>query len=163
MLSTALQNVEHSVRDLASDLAINFEVLFMKLDSIISSAGGSKEIIENNNQNTETIINNQNENMDDLKNGYDDSGMASDHEKLDGVLNDYSEKEDQLLGDAKKNINDFNYENYFDRYTEPLSDISYFLNQIYLAFGALNIPIGFSLTLTIALLFIGYYRFKGGG
>lgn len=163
MLQTALSNVEYAVRDLASDLAINFEALFLKLESILTGAGGSKEIIENNNQNTETIINNQNENMDDLKNGYDDSGMASDKEKLDGVLNDYSEKEDQLLGDAKQNINEFNYDNYFDKYTEPLSDISYFLSQIYAALGALNIPIGFALTLTIALLFIGYYRFKGGG
>lgn len=162
MIQTALLNVEYAVRDLASDIAINFEALFLKLESL-GSGSGTKDIIENNNQNTETIINNQNENLDDLKNGYDDTGMTSDHEKLNGVLDDYSKKEDELLDGAKKNINDFSYENYFDKYTKPLADISYFLNQIYGALGALNIPIGFALTLTIALLFIGYYRFKGGG
>lgn len=49
----------------------------------------------------------------------------------------------------KDNINDFEFQNPFESFTAPMKDIGYFLTGIYNSLGALNIPIGSSLTLTI--------------
>ena len=107
-------------------------------------------------------ISNDNKNTDDLKNGYDNSGMLSDNDRLNDKISQYDDVENQLFDDAKDKIGNFTFDNPLSKYTSVLSDISYFLAGIYEGLGALNIPIGFSLTLTIALIFIGYYRFKGG-
>ena len=122
----------------------------------------SQDIINNQNQNTEQIIDNNNENFDSLENGYDNSGIASDNEKLDDALDNYDALEDSVMEQVGDRINDFEFDNPFESFTAPMEDIGYFLTGIYNALGALNIPIGFSLTLTIALLAIGWYRFKGG-
>ncbi len=107
-------------------------------------------------------ISNDDKNTNDLKNGYDNSGMLSDNDRLNDKISQYDEVENQLFDDAKDKIGNFTFDNPLSKYTAVLSDISYFLAGIYEGLGALNIPIGFSLTLTIALIFIGYYRFKGG-
>ena len=88
--------------------------------------------------------------------------MKADNDRLNDKISQYDNVEDQLFDDAKDKIGNFTFDNSLTKYTDVLSDISYFLSGIYTALGALNIPVGFSLTLTIALVFIGYYRFKGG-
>lgn len=110
----------------------------------------------------ENQISNDDKNTEDLKNGYDNSGMTADNDRLNSKISEYDDVENQLFDDAKDKIGNFAFENPLTQYTSVLSDISYFLSGIYTALGALNIPVGFSLTLTIALIFIGYYRFKGG-
>jgi|GEM_PF-1290093 len=121
-----------------------------------------QDITNSIDNNTQNIINNNNQNFDNLQNGYDNTGMNSDKDKLDNALNGYDELEDSVVDQVKDNINDFEFQNPFESFTAPMKDIGYFLTGIYNALGALNIPIGFSLTLTIALLAIGWYRFKGG-
>ena len=88
--------------------------------------------------------------------------MDNDKNRLDDAIAEYDGVEDQLLGDAKDTITGFDFENPLTRFVAPLQDISYFLQGVYVALGGLNIPIGFALTLMIALIFVGYYRFKGG-
>lgn len=100
---------------------------------------------------------------DQVVNGYDPSGIESDNERLDQVINEYDDVESELFDDSKDYISGFDFKDGLDQYLGPLQDISGFLGGIYTTLAGLNIPIGFSLTLTIALLFIGYYRFKGGG
>ena len=71
--------------------------------------------------------------------------------------------ENALLEDATGHITSFEFEDYFTEITGPLSDISYFLQGIFVGLGAFNIPVSFSLALSVALILIGWYRFKGGG
>ena len=91
------------------------------------------------------------------------SAMNSDKDKLDTAISDYESSEDALLEDAKGHINDFEFKDYLTEITGPLSDISYFLQGIFVGLGAMNIAVSFSHTLSIALILIGWYRFKGGG
>ncbi len=79
------------------------------------------------------------------------------------MINEYDDLESELFDDSKDYISGFDFSDGLDQYLGPLQDISGFLGGIYTTLAGLNIPIGFSLTLTISLLFIGYYRFKGGG
>lgn len=121
-----------------------------------------QDITNSIDNNTQNIINNNNQNFDNIQNGYDNTGMGADKDKLDSAINGYDKLEDDVVNQVKDNINQFEFKNPFESFTAPMKDIGYFLTGIYNALGALNIPIGFSLTLTIALLAIGWYRFKGG-
>lgn len=130
-------------------------------------------------QNTQDIINNQNAgnqqiqdnadanadkitgSIDDLKDGFDSSGLDGDNAALSDKLNQYQQAEDEVMKDVNDNINNFEFTNPLDKMGAVLEDISYFLSGIYYGFESLNIPIAFSLTLTIALLCIGWYRFRG--
>lgn len=97
---------------------------------------------------------------DQITGGYDNSGIVSDQTEFDSALNEYQQAEDELFEDAKEHINNFEFNTPLDAYVKPLEDILYFLTGIYNGLGGLNIPIQFSLTLTIALILIGYYRIK---
>lgn len=140
-----------------TDILDGFDSLEKNNDS------NSNSIINNNNQNTSSIVNNNNENTDKLANGYDNSSMIENNDKLAGKLDEYEKLENELLSDTKDNLNNFQFENPFLSFNAVMSDISYILTSIYNGLSSFNIPIAFSMTLTIAMLCIGWYRFKAGG
>lgn len=142
------------------DMDINVNVDLDELKSAISSA--ASKITGQIQSSINSQITNDDKNTNHLENGYDNSGILGDKGKLDGAITEYEKVEDQLISDAKDKIGKIEFDNPFEKYTGPLSDISYFLTGIYNGLQGLNIPVSFSLTLTIALVFIGYYRFKGG-
>lgn len=151
-----LQEILQAIQ--AIQVKVNVDV-----SSVVDAVDNSADrITDSVNSSINSQITNDNKNADDLKNGYDNSGMKADNDRLNDKISQYDNVEDQLFNDAKDKIGNFTFENPLTKYTDVLSDISYFLSGIYTALGALNIPVGFSLTLTIALIFIGYYRFKGG-
>lgn len=121
------------------------------------------ELIENDNKNHQEQIQNDNQNTDKITNGYDNSSLNQSNQNLSDALNEYQSKEDELLGQTTDKIENFQFDNPFIKFVAPLQDVAYMLNGIYISLGSFNIPIGFSLTLTIALLCIGWYRFRGGG
>lgn len=121
-----------------------------------------QEQLANDNKLHQEQLTNDNKNADEIMNSYDNSGMDASNDKLSGALDEYESAEADLVGSVDGYIKDFEYENPFDRFTAPLSDVSYFLTGIYNGLGAMNIPVAFSLTLTIALICIGWYRFRGG-
>lgn len=151
-----LQEILQAIQ--AIQLKVNVDV-----SSVVDAVDNSADrITDSVNSSINNQISNDNKNADDIKNGYDNSGMKADNDRLNDKISQYDTVEDQLFDDAKDKIGNFSFDNPLTKYTDVLSDISYFLSGIYTALGALNIPVGFSLTLTIALIFIGYYRFKGG-
>ena len=121
------------------------------------------ELIVNDNKNHQEQIQNDNQNTDKITNGYDNSSLNQSNQNLSDALNEYQSKEDELLGQTTDKIENFQFDNPFTKFIAPLQDVAYMLNGIYVSLGSFNIPIGFSLTLTIALLCIGWYRFRGGG
>lgn len=151
-----LQEILQAIQ--AIQVKVNVDV-----SSVVDAVDNSADrITDSVNSSINNQITNDNKNADDIKNGYDNSGMKADNDRLNDKISQYDNVEDQLFDDAKDKIGNFTFNNPLTKYTVVLSDISYFLSGIYTALGALNIPVGFSLTLTIALIFIGYYRFKGG-
>ena len=143
------------------DMDINVNVDLDELKSAISSA--ASKITGQIQSSINSQITNDDKNTDHLENGYDNSGILGENTKLDGAITEYEKVEDQLLNDAKDKIGKFAFnKELVEKYTAPLSDISYFLTGIYNGLKGLNIPVSFSLTLTIALVCVGWYRFKGG-
>lgn len=142
-------------------------------DIYIDFSEFNKEIISNDNRlHQEQLANddrlhqeqlaNDNQNTDTMVNGYDNSGMESSNSKLSQSMQEYESQEARLLGSVQGHIDGFTYVNPFVQFTAPLADVSFMLTGIYTGLGALNIPIAFSLTLSIGLICIGWYRFKGG-
>ena len=151
-----LQEILQAIQ--AIQVKVNVDV-----SSVVDAVDNSADrITDSVNSSINSQITNDNKNADDLKNGYDNSGMKADNDRLNDKISQYDTVEDQLFDDAKDKIGNFTFENSLSKYTDVLSDISYFLSGIYTALGALNIPVSFCLTLTVALIFFGYYRFKGG-
>lgn len=97
-----------------------------------------------------------------LTGGYDSSSMDSDNQELNSSLNEYEAAENVLFDDAKEHINSFEFDTDLGEFSTPLTDISYFLGSLFVGLGPMNVVISFSLTLTIAMVLIGWYRFKGG-
>ncbi len=131
------------------------------LDELKTSINNMSQAIQNKLQSVQDGVNNKLQSTtDQITGGYDNSGLESDKAELDTALNSYQDVEDELFEDAKGHISDFEFDTPLDQFIKPLEDISYFMTGIYNGLGGLNIPIQFSLTLTIALIFIGYYRIK---
>ena len=170
LIKNTIQTISSQLTAFWNQLAGEFTNLYNKMnqqhaDQLQADRDNTEDIINSQESNTTNIINNNNENTEKITNGYDSSRLDNSNALLNDSIHNMQENEKRLMEDVSNNINDFQYTDYFTRIKAPLSDISYFLSGIYDNLKGLNIPIGFSLTLTIAMLCIGYYRFKkkGGG
>lgn len=159
-----LGQILQAIKDINIDVTLDLNELKSTINNMSSALQNKiQSQITNDDKNHKEQISNDNANHEDLIHGYDNSAMNSDKDKLDTAISDYESAEDALLEDAKGHINDFEFKDYLTEITGPLSDISYFLQGIFTGLGAMNIAVSFSLTLSIALILIGLYRFKGGG
>lgn len=108
-------------------------------------------------------ISNDNKNADDIQNGYDNSGMNSDADKLDNSLKDYEDAEGTVLDSVNDALNNFSFDASLSDYKSIVSTVSEFIQALYDSSGGFKIVINLSLLLSIASLVIGFYRFKEGG
>ena len=108
-------------------------------------------------------ISNDNKNSDDIQNGYDNSGMNSDADKLDNSLKDYEDAEGTVLDSVNDALNNFSFDASLSDYKSIVSTVSEFIQALYDSSGGFKIVINLSLLLSIASLVIGFYRFKEGG
>lgn len=159
-----LGQILQAIKDVNIDVTVDLNELKSTINNMSSALQNKiQSQITNDDKNHKEQISNDNANHEDLVHGYDNSAMNSDKDKLDTAISDYESAEDALLEDAKGHINDFEFKDYLTEITGPLSDISYFLQGIFTVLGSMNIAVSFSLTLSVALILIGWYRFKGGG
>lgn len=159
------QTISNQLYSFWNQLAGEFTNLYNKMNQHHSEdLAKVDEQISADRQNTADLITNQDKNTDQITHGFDSSGMNSANDKLKGQLSDYDSKEKEVLGQVNEKVDSFEFEEPLSasHFVGPLEDIRYFLTGVYNGYSSLNIPIGFSLTLTIALIVIGYYRFKGG-
>lgn len=142
--------------------AETFPHISAQVDRIVDALGNMDGLGATVSNFAQQIMQNDDKNTEQITNGYNDSSLTSENEKLSDTLTEYESVENELFDQASDNLTNFEFQNPFDQFTAPLADISYFLNGIYYGLGSFNIAIGFSLTLAIALLCIGWYRFRGG-
>ncbi len=167
LIKNTIQTISSQLTAFWNQLAGEFTNLYNKMtqqhsEQLQADRQNTDDMIAAGESNTTDIINNNNANTDKITNGYDNSGMLSENDRLNNSLDEYQKKEDEVFNQAKDKVNSFEYGNHFDKFTAPLADISFFLTGIYDGLGSLNVPIAFALTLSVSLLAIGYYRFKSG-
>ncbi len=167
LILQVVQTISNQLEAFWNQLAGEFTNLYNKLtdqhnELMDADRTNVEDHMENDDKNTDRIIDELGREHDQDRNGYDDQGWRDQKDKIDGVIADYEDAENELLGGAKDNLNNFAFDNPFTQFNVVMADISSILTGIYDALGSFNIPIGFSLTLTVAMLCIGWYRFKGG-
>lgn len=135
----AIENVNHEVN-------IDLDALKQQLTQ------QHKEQLDNDNKNTEKIVNGyENGDMDSITGQFGDAATNSDN------------AEDQLIDSVSGNISDFTFDpDIMFEYIEAIDDVAQIMSY-FLELSIIKTPLVFMLTLSIALLMIGYYRFKGGG
>lgn len=135
----AIENVNHEVN-------IDLDALKQQL------AQQHKEQMANDNKNTEEIVN-----------GYENGDMGSINGEFGTAAQNSDNAEDQLFNEVSGNISDFTFDlDMLSQYQNSLGIIGTILGH-FVALPFVNTPMVFMLTLSIALIMIGYYRFKGGG
>lgn len=135
----AIENVNHEVN-------IDLDALKQQL------AQQHKEQMDNDNKNTEEIVN-----------GYENGDMDSISGQFGTAAENSDNAEDQLFNEVSGNISDFTFDlEILSQYQTSLDVIGTILGH-FVALPFVKTPMVFMLTLSIALLMIGYYRFKGGG
>lgn len=135
----AIENVNHEVN-------IDLDALKQQL------AQQHKEQMDNDNKNTEEIVN-----------GYENGDMDSISGQFGTAAENSDNAEDQLFNEVSGNISDFTFDlDMLSQYQSSLFIIGTILGH-FVALPFVKTPMVFMLTLSIALIMIGYYRFKGGG
>lgn len=135
----AIENVNHEVN-------IDLDVLKQQL------AQQHKEQMDNDNKNTEEIVN-----------GYENGDMDPISGQFGTAAENSDNAEDQLFNEVSGNISDFTFDlDMLSQYQTSLDIIGMILGH-FVALPFVKTPMVFMLTLSIALIMIGYYRFKGGG
>lgn len=134
---------------------------------------GVDNIIDNDNSNTQDIINsnkdnvdminqNQNENSDKMINGYDNSGINSDNDRLNEKLEEVGSAENEVIDQISKPIGDFTFDNPLVQYLNTFQLFGNFMQSVFTGSGAFKDVINMSFSMGIALMVAGLYRFKGG-
>ena len=108
-------------------------------------------------------MNNDNKNTEEIVNGYENGDMDSISGQFGTAAENSDNAEDQLFNEVSGNIGDFTFDlDMLSRYQSSLVIIGTILSH-FVALPFVKTPMVFMLTLSIALIMIGYYRFKGGG
>ena len=168
LILQVIQTISNQLEAFWNQLAGEFTNLYNKLtdqhnELMDADRTNVEDHMEHDDYNTDRLIDALGNQGDENRDGYDDSGWQQQKDRIDGVIADYEDAENELLGGVKDNLDNFAFDNNpFTQFNVVMADISPILTGIYDALGSFNIPIGFSLTLTVAMLCIGWYRFKGG-
>lgn len=143
---TDTNRIVEAIEAINLEVNVDFDALKQQL------AQQHKEQMDNDNKNTEEIVN-----------GYENGDMDSISGQFGTASENSDNAEDQLFNEVSGNISDFTFDlDMLSQYQTSLSIIGTILGH-FIALPFVKTPMVFMLTLSIALIMIGYYRFKGGG
>lgn len=168
LIKNTIQTISSQLTAFWNQLAGEFTNLYNKMsqqhsEQLQADRENADDIIAAEESNTTNIINNNNANTDKLSNGYDNSGMNSDNDRLNGSLTEYDQAEDNLMEDVNTGIGNIDFDFSFDSTLSVISTVSDFLQGIYERSGGFQVVINVCLILSLASCAVGLYRLKGGG
>ena len=168
LIKNTIQTISSQLTAFWNQLAGEFTNLYNKMtqqhsEQLQADRDNTDDIIAAEESNTTNIINNNNANTDKLSNGYDNSGMNSDNDRLNGSLTEYDQAEDNLMEDVNTGIGNIDFDFSFDSTLSVISTVSDFLQGIYERSGGFQVVINVCLILSLASCAVGLYRLKGGG
>lgn len=149
-IANIIQTISNQLTAFWNQLAGEFTNLYNKMnDHHQEDLDKMDEQIENDNANTEY-----------LANGYDNSGINADNDRLGASLNEYSDQENQVMEQVTSVLDDFSFELPDNKFLGTVKGICDFLQALYDNAGAFQVVINLSFMMSIASLVIGVYRFK---
>jgi len=167
LIAQIIQTISNQLTAFWNQLAGEFTNLYNKMnqqhqEKIEADRNNTEDIIDELGDNTTTLINNNNENTEKIANGYDNSGMNSDNEKLGNSMKEQADQEQEIMDQISKPLNDFEFDNPVNQYLSSFQLMGNFMQSLFVGSGGLKDAINLSFLMCIALMVAGLYRFKGG-
>lgn len=157
LIKNTIETISFQLTAFWNQLAGEFTNLYNKMNQ------QHAEQLEADRQNTDDLISNQDENTDTVVNGYDNSGMNADNDRLNSSLTEYGQAEDSLMDDVNDHISGIDFDYNFDSIISVIGSVSDFFQGLYERSGQFQIVINVCLILSLASCAVGIYRLKGGG
>lgn len=170
-LKAIIQHISDQLFAFWNQLAGEFTNLYAKLErnandnfNALKEAGkeATKHIVENDNKNTKEIKDNNDKNTDKALNGYDNLGMNKSTNKLDEALKSQDKAEGEITNKANEELKKFEFDNPVVQYATAFKLVGTILQNVFNALGPFNDVVMFSFFVSIAMICVGLYRFKGG-
>ena len=170
-LKAIIQHISDQLFAFWNQLAGEFTNLYAKLEknandnfTALKEAGkaATEHIVENNNNNTNELKENNDKNTDKALNSYDNSSMNSDNERLRNKLAEQDEFEDLITSSINEPLSSFEFKNPVNQYLLAFGMCGRWLQKLFDSLGGFKDVVNLSFAMTIALICIGMYRFKGG-
>lgn len=164
LIKNTIQTISSQLTAFWDQLAGEFTNLYNKMNAHhAEDLAKVDEQINADRENTEDLISNQDKNTDTMVNGYDNSGMNADNDRLNSSLTEYGKAEDSLMDDVNGHIGGIDFDYSFDSIINVIGSVSDFFQGIYERSGQFQIVINVCLILSLASCAVGIYRLKGGG
>lgn len=100
---------------------------------------------------------------DQITNGYDNSGIIQENDKLEQSINDYDEVESEIFDEAGGFVGEFEYpsiDSLSGSVIKALAFVGSLLQSIFLSMGDFSSIITFSLTMIFVMVVVGYHRIR---
>ena len=152
-----MDEIIEAINNMDLEIDVNLDGLKQSIDNMSTAVQNKLQSVQ------DSVTNKIQDTTDHITGGYDNSGMSSDKDRLDSSIQDYDEAENDLVSDARDNIDEFVFDLDLSEFIGPIQDISFFMQGIFETMGPMNVAVSFSLMLSVALVLIGWYRFKSGG
>lgn len=101
--------------------------------------------------------------QNEIVNGYDNTGIVQENEKLEQSINDYDEVESEIFDEAGGFVGEFEYpsvDSLSGSVIKALAFVGSFLQSIFLSMGDFGSIITFSLTMIFVMVVVGYHRIR---
>ena len=170
-LKAIIQHISDQLFAFWNQLAGEFTNLYAKLEknandnfTALKEAGkeATKHIVENDNKNTKEIKDNNDKNTDKALNSYDNNSMNNDNEKLKNKIAEQDGLEKQITSKINEPLSSFEFKNPVNQYLLAFGMCGQWLQKLFDSLGDFKDVVNLSFAMTIALICIGMYRFKGG-
>lgn len=192
-LNSGISDVNDSLREIVQTISLQLEALWNQLynymhvpqlanddkntglitdsidtmgsDVVDSVDSAASDITSNADSNAQAIQDNADKNTDTITNGYDNSQMSNDADRLNDTFTEYENVESAITDEVTSYIDDYTIPDWTDLLDAPgiISAITFFggyMQQIYNSMGSFSVQITVSLTLIFVLMLVGYHRFK---
>ena len=170
-LKAIIQHISDQLFAFWNQLAGEFTNLYAKLEknandnfTALKEAGkeATKHIVENDNKNTKEIKDNNDKNTDKALNSYNNSSMNNDNETLKNKIAEQDGLEKQITSKINEPLSSFEFKNPVNQYLLAFGMCGQWLQNLFDSLGDFKDVVNLSFAMTIALICIGMYRFKGG-
>ena len=170
-IQNLVQHISNQLFAFWNQLAGEFTNLYAKLErnandnfTALKEAGkeAAEHIVESNNKNTNKLKENNDKNTDKALNSYDNSSMNNDNERLRNKLAEQDEFEDLITSNINEPLSSFEFKNPVNQYLLAFGMCGHWLQKLFDSLGGFKDVVNLSFAMTIALICIGMYRFKGG-
>lgn len=156
------------VQTISNQLAALWDQMYnlMHVPQLANDDKNTNLILNKLNEDLNVEIQNQNDNTETIINGYDNSSAGAANDKLQGAVSEYDSAEGAVFDQVKDGLSGYSFEDFSSMDSSVLAAVRFtgsYLQDLFVSIGIFNSPITVALTLTVAMMLVGYYRVVKGG